>query len=64
MKVLLIGYGSIGRRHDEVLSSFLEVDETHIVTKQVLNDRVTFLTLADVINIQSYDYFLIASETQ
>ncbi|EIJ34215.1 Gfo/Idh/MocA family protein [Thiothrix nivea] len=64
MKVLLIGYGSIGRRHDEVLSSFAKINETHIVTKQTLADRVTFSALENVGNIQSYDYFLIASETK
>lgn len=64
MKALLIGYGSIGRRHDEVLSTFSEIEETHIVTKQTLADRLTFTSLEDVENIQSYDYFLIASETK
>lgn len=64
MKALLIGYGSIGRRHDVVLATFSEIEETHIVTKQTLADRVTFSALENVENIQSYDYFLIASETK
>lgn len=64
MKALLIGYGSIGRRHDEVLSRFSDIEETHIVTKQTLVDRVTFSALENIENIQSYDYFLIASETK
>lgn len=64
MKVLLIGYGSIGRRHDEVLSTFLDIKETHIVTKQTLYNRVTFNSLNDVPDIQCYEYFLIASETK
>ena len=64
MKALLIGYGSIGRRHDEVLSTFSEIEETHIVTKQTLGERVTFSALENVENIQTYDYFLIASETK
>lgn len=64
MKALLVGYGSIGRRHDEVLSTFPDIEETHIVTKQTLSERVTFTTLEDVENIQRYDYFLIASETK
>jgi CMP-N,N'-diacetyllegionaminic acid synthase len=64
VKALLIGYGSIGRRHDEVLSTFPEINEIHIVTKQKLNDRVAFKSLEDVEAISSYDYFLIASETK
>ena len=64
MKALLIGYGSIGRRHDEVLSSITEIKKTHIVTKQILSDRVTFSTLETVDDIKTYDYFLIASETK
>ena len=63
MKVLLIGFGSIGRRHYEVLSGFSEVSEIHIVTKQALTDRTTFTCLEDVSNLDQYDYFLIASET-
>lgn len=63
MRVLLIGYGSIGRRHDEVLSTILEGAEIHVVTKQCLSGRVTYAALTDVEDLQAYDYFLIASET-
>lgn len=63
MNVLLIGFGSIGRRHYEVLSSFHQVSEIHIVTKQNLTEMVTFSYLDKVNDIQSYDYYLIASET-
>lgn len=63
MKALIIGYGSIGRRHDEVLSSFSEIATVDIVTKQCLTGKVTFSKLTDVLNINQYDYFLIASET-
>lgn len=64
MKALIIGYGSIGRRHDEVLSSFAELKDVHLVTKQSIDNRATFKSLEDVLDIKSYDYFLIASETK
>jgi predicted dehydrogenase len=63
VKVLIVGYGSIGKRHDEVLSSFAEISEIHIVTKQKIDSRNTFLSLESVQDIQKYDYFVIASET-
>jgi len=63
LKVLIIGYGSIGKRHEEVLSSFKNIDSIDIVTKQILKDKTTFPSLAKVENINIYDYFVIASET-
>ena len=63
MKVLLIGYGSIGKRHEEVLLSFHDIKSIDIVTKQILKNKQTFVSLKDVNNLGSYDYFIIASET-
>lgn len=63
MKVLIIGYGSIGKRHDEVLLNFREISKIDIVTKQKIENRTIFKTLEDVENISNYDYFIIASET-
>jgi len=63
LKVLLIGYGSIGKRHDEVLSTFKEITSIDIVTKQTLTSRNTFFKLQDIQDIRIYDYFVIASET-
>ncbi|MCX6050945.1 MAG: Gfo/Idh/MocA family oxidoreductase [Campylobacterales bacterium] len=63
MKVLIIGYGSIGRRHYEVLSDFKEIKIIDVVTKQKLNTQKTFLSLETVDALDSYDYFIIASET-
>ncbi len=63
MKVLLIGFGSIGRRHFDVLKSFPEVSEIHIVTKQDLLTEKTYASLQMVTQINDYDYYLIASET-
>ena len=63
MKALIIGYGSIGERHHDVLSSMGTFEEIHIVTSQTLNNLTTFTTLESVADIDTYDYFVIASET-
>jgi len=61
LKVLLIGYGSIAKRHEKVLLSLkVKID---IVTKQILKDKTTFKNLKDIKNLNQYDYFIIASET-
>ncbi len=58
MKVLIIGYGSIGKRHDEVLSTFVGIESIDIVTKQTLKSRVTFPSLEKVEVLEAYDYFI------
>jgi len=63
VRILIIGYGSIGRRHEEVLSTFSNVESIHIVTKQTLANKITFPTLDAVKSLDSYDYIIIASET-
>ncbi len=63
MKVLIIGYGSIGKRHFEVLSSLVTIKEISIVTKQRLSKKTPYSTLQEVKNLNDYDYFVIASET-
>lgn len=59
----MVGYGSIGKRHEDVLSSFDSIQEIHIVTKQIVPNKVTYQTLQDVNNLDQYDYIVIASET-
>ncbi|WP_348653130.1 Gfo/Idh/MocA family oxidoreductase [uncultured Sulfurimonas sp.] len=63
MKVLLIGFGSIGKRHFEVLSSFSQVEKIDLVTKQNIDDRKCYKNLENIEDIEKYDYFVIASET-
>lgn len=63
MKVLLIGFGSIGKRHYEILDAFSGVNSIDIVTKQTLDDKSTYSLLADVPDLTHYDYFVISSET-
>lgn len=63
MKALIIGYGSIGRRHDEVLKKMRIFEEINLVSGQKIDNRLVFNSLDKVIDINSYDYFLIASAT-
>ena len=63
MKVLIVGFGSIGKRHFEILNGFNEIREIHIVTKQMLKDIRTFKKLEEINDLTTYDYFIISSET-
>lgn len=63
MKVLLIGYGSIGKRHVRILENLPAVEKIDIVTRQDIKDHAVFRSLHDIKNINEYDYFIISSET-
>jgi predicted dehydrogenase len=64
MKVLLIGYGSIGRRHCRVLQEDYPQCRIDLVSKQQIEDHLVYPSLAEVEQLPSYDYFVICSETQ
>lgn len=63
MNALLIGFGSIGKRHYEVLSQIELIKNIDIVTTQTLPNLTTYKTIDAVKNLKSYDYIVIASET-
>lgn len=63
MKVLLIGFGSIGKRHYEVLSDISKISQIDVVTKQSIKELHTYSSLEEVNYLEKYDYFVIASET-
>jgi predicted dehydrogenase len=63
LKVLIIGFGSIGKRHYDVLSQLSEVQNIDLVTKQNIENIVCYINLGMIKNIEEYDYFVIASET-
>lgn len=63
MKALIIGYGSIGKRHHEVLLSLNIFDTIDIVTKQQIKNVNTYKYLELVDDLSIYDYFVISSET-
>lgn len=63
MKVLIIGFGSSGKRHYEVLSQITQIQSIDLVTKQNIENKICYKSLELVDNINQYDYFIIASET-
>lgn len=63
MNILIIGYGSIGKRHAEILNTFTEIKQISIVTAQSCDPYFHFHCIEDVPEIMSYDYFIIANET-
>ncbi|AII13926.1 glucosamine-6-P synthase, isomerase subunit PtmF [Campylobacter iguaniorum] len=63
LKILIIGFGSIGRRHFEVLSSLKQMNFINLVTKQRLENQICYESLESVDDLQSYDYFVISSPT-
>jgi predicted dehydrogenase len=62
-KVLIIGYGSIGKRHYDVLNTFNTIKQIDIVTKQTLEDKKTYKNLNEIKDLNEYNYFIIATET-
>jgi predicted dehydrogenase len=63
LKVLLIGYGSIGKRHYEVLSELDSITHIDVVTAQTLSGIRTYRTLNQITDLDDYNYIVIASET-
>ncbi|MDH5717002.1 MAG: Gfo/Idh/MocA family oxidoreductase [Spirochaetia bacterium] len=62
MKVLLIGLGSIGKRHASILKNFSNT-ELCVITKQDIKDYKKFSSLEECLNLNDFDCFIIASET-
>jgi len=65
MRILIVGFGSIGRRHFEILSNLENVGAVDIVTKQNIQNQegISYKNLCEVQELSHYDYFVIASET-
>lgn len=62
MQVLLIGYGSIGKRHADILKGITKIKKLDVVTNQNISLCKTYKRIEDV-DIAKYDYYIISSET-
>lgn len=62
MKVLVIGMGSIGQRHCEVLQGLEQVERVDSVSRKA-STGATYGSLDAVVSPEIYDYFVIANET-
>ena len=62
ISVLIIGFGSIGRRHAKILSTFREVKNIFVLTSQndIHYDKISKI---EQILILDVDYIIIASNT-
>ena len=62
MKVLIIGYGSIGKRHAKILLNIKKIKELKIFTGQ---KNISFKTINEIEKIKEYnpDYIVICNET-
>ena len=62
LKVLIIGYGSIGRRHANLLSKFKSVSSIYILTKQKCKKINKINSLKNITEIDP-DYIIISSRS-
>jgi predicted dehydrogenase len=61
MKSLVIGYGSIGKRHSEILKAMGH--EVFLVTKQNITDFRTYDTISKALKDHDFSYVVISSKT-
>ena len=60
MRVLVVGYGSIGSRHCEVLSSLGH--EVQVLTSKDLKEFKSYKSFEEI-SLNEFDYFVIATPT-
>lgn len=63
MKALVVGFGSIGRRHYDILCSILGIDNVSVVSRRDIDVKCSYRSINDVVGITDYDYFVIGSKT-
>tara|TARA_B100001063_G_scaffold238492_1_gene260736 strand:- start:479 stop:1378 length:900 start_codon:yes stop_codon:yes gene_type:complete len=62
LKVVIIGYGSAGRRHARIIDENFKNTKIHILTKQKIKKFTSFKNLNEIKKINP-DYIIVASET-
>jgi CMP-N,N'-diacetyllegionaminic acid synthase len=62
IRALIIGYGSIGKRHAKVLHEQLGLS-VEVVSRRVHSDYLSYQSIAACNDLTQYDYFIIATET-
>ena len=62
-KVLIIGFGSIGKRHAKILKNFKNISKIYILTKYKCNNFIKVNNISDV-RIINPDYIIICSRTR
>lgn len=65
MNALIIGFGSIGRRHFNLLKNNKQIDDVHIVSRYEVGEMVISDSIAELspLQLSTYDVFFICSET-
>jgi len=61
--VLIIGFGSIGHRHYQVLKKIKTIVSITVISKRKHKGIKVISELSDISDWNTYDYFIIASET-
>lgn len=61
LKILIIGYGSIGKRHAQVLQEYFTHTNITLISSQNLPNA--YPNLESLPNIHAFDYYIIASPT-
>ena len=61
--MLVIGYGSIAKRHREILKSFEEVEAVDVVSSRAEKCDCRCFDGLENVPLDNYDYFVIANET-
>lgn len=65
MNILLIGFGSIGKRHYGILKKMKEVSSIKVITKleNQLDNEIFYKNIEEIESLDIFNYFIVANET-